>query len=172
MNPDPLTSEPNKPVTSEPSNPITPTTTSPLTYEPHDPVIPDPDGSKRASRAVRRDGSQRLSKKEKRFQLSKDDGRYAELNPINPHEAKKEFGEKLRLNPVGPAFGGGVASPATTAEEEKGRVITSHNTSSVPGPEGGKCLRVCVCVCAVKPQIKDSERGQPPNKGQTKKVLL
>ena len=70
--------------------------------------------------------------------------RYAELNPINPLEAKKEFGEKLRLNPVGPAFGG--VATATAASEE-GRVITSHNSSSVPGPEGSKSDCVCVCAC-------------------------
>ena len=46
----------------------------------------------------------RLSKKEKKFQLAKDDGRYTELRPIDPQVARKEYGESLRLNPVGPAF--------------------------------------------------------------------
>ena len=132
VNPKPvITESPNTdPSTAEPCK-------SPLTSEPSEPVTPDPDSSKRASHLVKRDGSKRLSKKEKRFQLSKDDGKYAELNPINPHDAKKEFGEKLRLNPVGPAFGS-VASAGGTLEE--GQVITSHNTSSVPGPEGSELL--------------------------------
>ena len=74
----------------------------------------------------------KLSKKEKKFQLSRDDGKYAELNPINPHEAQKEFGNTLRLNPVGSAFGG-----VSLAEE--GQVVTTHSASAVPGPEGGEC---------------------------------
>ena len=41
-----------------------------------------------------------MSKKEKRFRLSKDDGRYSELNPINPFEAKREFGDSLKLKTV------------------------------------------------------------------------
>ena len=103
-----------------------------LTPEPRPPVdTPDPaEGGQRMSRVVQRGESKRLSKKEKRFQLSKDDGQYAELNPINPHQAQKEFGGKLRLNPVGPAFGG-VASA---------EVITSHNTSAVPGLEGSEFM--------------------------------
>ena len=106
-----------------------------LTPEPRPPMVtPDPaEGGQRRSRVVQKGGSERLSKKEKRFQLSKDDGQYAELNPINPHQAQKEFGEKLRLNPVGPAFGG-------VASAEEGQVITSHNSSAVPGPEGGEVV--------------------------------
>ncbi len=42
----------------------------------------------------------KMTKKEKRFALSKDRGQYSELNPISPHEAKKEFGESLHLKPV------------------------------------------------------------------------
>lgn len=73
----------------------------------------------------------KLSKKEKRFHLARDDGKYAELNPISPLEAKREYGDTLKLNPVGPAFVG-------VAKEG---VVTSHNTvSAVPGPEEGKCL--------------------------------
>ena len=57
-----------------------------------------------AERAERK----RMSKKEKIFQLSKDDGSYAELKPINPHEAQKEFGNTLKLKSVvpGPQMGG------------------------------------------------------------------
>ena len=47
----------------------------------------------------------RMSNKEKRFQLRKDDGSYSELKPISPHDAQRQFGDSLRLNPVGPAFG-------------------------------------------------------------------
>ena len=71
----------------------------------------------------------KLSKKEKRYLLSKDDGRYAELNPINPHEAKKEFGKSLRLNPVLPDEGG--------AERQTN---SSHRASCLPGQEGGTYL--------------------------------
>lgn len=79
----------------------------------------------------KREEVKKMSKKEKRFQLSKDDGKYLELNPINPLQAKKEFGNTLRLNPVGPNFGG-------VASSEERQVITAHNSSAVPGPEGGE----------------------------------
>ena len=65
----------------------------------------------------------RMSRKEKRFQLQKDDGSYSELKPINPQDAKKEYGENLRLNPVGPAF----AQPSSTKN-----TVTAHNTDQAP----------------------------------------
>ena len=65
--------------------------------------------------------TKKLSKKEKRFQLSKDDGTYSELSPISPLVAKSEFGDSLRLNPVGPAF---ASSNSTTAV---GGAVTAHN---------------------------------------------
>ena len=62
----------------------------------------------------------RMSNKEKRFQLRKDDGSYSELKPISPHDAQRQFGDSLRLNPVGPAFGG----QATANDPE---TVTVHN---------------------------------------------
>lgn len=109
---DPIPSDLNTPPTTS-----EPTTLSPLTSEGGHSIGKRSEGKK-------------LSKKEKKFQLSKDDGKYAELNPINPHDAQKEFGNTLRLNPVGPAFGG-------MASLEESQVITTHNTS-VPGPQGGE----------------------------------
>ena len=81
----------------------------------------------------KRSGSKRMSKKEKKFHLSKDDGRYAELNPINPHEAKREYGDTMRLNPVGPAFGG----VASSLEEGREADATS---SAVPQPQESELL--------------------------------
>ena len=82
--------------------------------------------SSRLSVASRSRGdNKRLSKKDKIFQLSKDTGAYAELSPINPVDAKKEFGDTLKLNPVGPAFGG----------IDESQVVTTHNTE--PGAEEG-----------------------------------
>ena len=75
----------------------------------------------------KRDGS-RLSKKEKRFLLSRDDGKYAELNPINPHQAKKEFGDKLLLRPASTMVVDGGASSLEGEEREEGG-------SAVPGPQ-------------------------------------
>ena len=80
-----------------------------------------------AAAAKSRTDNKRLSKKDKKFQLSKDTGAYAELSPINPVEAQKEFGNTLKLNPVGPAFG-------MLAEE--GQTVTNHN--SVPLPNQGE----------------------------------
>ena len=62
----------------------------------------------------------RMSNKEKRFQLRKDDGSYSELKPISPHDAQRQFGDSLRLNPVGPAFG----AQATANNPE---TVTVHN---------------------------------------------
>ena len=64
----------------------------------------------------------KLSKKEKRLQLQKDDGSYSELRPIDPRDAKREFGESLRLNPVGPAF---VADQASNPQVTQ--THTAHN---------------------------------------------
>lgn len=82
----------------------------------------------------------RLSKKEKKFQLSKDDGSYSELNPIDPHDAKKQFGDTLKLNPVGPAFQSGTGAAAQEVAENEmmseagcDHVTTAHN---VVDPEG------------------------------------
>ena len=96
-------------------------------------IPPPTDGGQRLSVAPPTDAgggydisSKRMSKKEKRFQLSKDDGAYSELTEINPHQAKKEFGQTLRLNPVGPAF------PAQTDQSDLSQSITtSHNASAV-----------------------------------------
>ena len=73
----------------------------------------------------------KLSKKEKRFQLSRDDGAYCELSNIDPITAKSEFGVNLRLNPVGPAF---VPPPPSHHEpqETKGDTVTAHNGPSPP----------------------------------------
>lgn len=87
-------------------------------------LVPGPNSVAGRSRA----DNKRLSKKDKRFQLSKDTGAYAELSPINPVEAQKEFGATLKLNPVGPAFG-------TKAEESQ--TVTNHN-SSTPLPNEGE----------------------------------
>ena len=62
----------------------------------------------------------RMSNKEKRFQLRKDDGSYSELKPISPHDAQRQFGDSLRLNPVGPAF----EAQATANDPE---TVTAHN---------------------------------------------
>lgn len=87
----------------------------------------------------------KMSKKEKRFHLSKDDGRYSELNPISPHEAKREFGESLRLKPVDPMLVG-VASGSEDGDKIPSKRGPSF--SSVPrSDEGG--MGVCgstVCV--------------------------
>ncbi len=107
---------------------------------PH-PSSADPDPNTHTARAASKPSKNRLSKKEKRFQLQKDDGKYAELCPINPQEAKKEFGESLRLNPVGPAFSQ-VPGPSSGGEggasnSERGSlVLTAHNVSrsSAPAP--------------------------------------
>lgn len=85
----------------------------------------DPTGDKGVWEVGQRSEPKKMSKKEKKFHLSKDDGRYAELNPINPHQAKKEFGNTLRLNPVGPSFGG-------VASLEEGQAV-----NSVPVPDEG-----------------------------------
>lgn len=112
------------------SDPVTPDpkTIDPVTPDPITTVNPDPktsDPSKGGQLLAKRSDPNKMSKKEKKFHLSKDDGRYAELNPISPHEAKMEFGETLRLNPVGPELGG-------VASSEEG------NTSAVPGPESSE----------------------------------
>ena len=87
-----------------------------------------------------RSEKRRLSKKEKKFQLSKDDGSYAELKPVDPHDAKKEFGDTLKLNPVGPAFL--VAAAAATQSDagqeaeqknEGDHVTTAHNVVDSEG---------------------------------------
>lgn len=162
-NPSTVTTDPD-PVPSEPVNPgSVPMTSDPmasdaLTSDPvmsapvtSDPVNPDPKTSDPDKRLIaKRTDAKKMSKKEKKFHLSKDDGKYAELNPINPHEAKLEYGDTLRLNPVGPAFGG-------VASLEEGQVVTSHNTSSVPGPEdselGGGVLIHCPDVLTPQPVL-------------------
>ena len=73
------------------------------------------------SLAAPRQSQKRMSNKEKRFQLRKDDGSYSELKPISPHDAQRQFGDSLRLNPVGPAF----ESQATANDPE---TVTVHNT--------------------------------------------
>lgn len=85
----------------------------------------------RLSQVSERSEKRRLSKKEKKFQLSKDDGCYSELNPIDPHDAKKEFGDTLKLNPVGPAFLSAAATAGVKNGTESGsgddHVTTVHN---------------------------------------------
>ena len=79
-----------------------------------------------------------MTKKEKRFQLSRDDGAYCELSTIDPLAAQEEFGGNLRLNPVGPSF---VPGPSLT---RPGETLTAHNcpepsaqpASSKPGFKG------------------------------------
>lgn len=77
-------SEPDKPSVSEPVNAMTvtsdPDTKRAVASERSKRTLtPEPEGSKKKGLGVvRRDGSQRLSKKEKRFQLSKDDGKYVQ----------------------------------------------------------------------------------------------
>lgn len=66
----------------------------------------------------------KLSKKEKRFQLSRDDGAYCELSTIDPLAAQSEFGDNLRLNPVGPAFATG---PSASSKPVSGDAVTTHN---------------------------------------------
>ena len=80
----------------------------------------------------------KLSKKEKRFQLSKDDGAYCELSTIDPVTAvQSDSAGNVRLNPIGPAF---LASfPGQPGSP--GAVTTSHNgpTPSVAGqPNNGE----------------------------------
>lgn len=124
------TSVPTTPVPTTPDPTVSvPTASDPVTSAP---VTSYPGSDVGGYPIAMRTESRKLSKREKKFQLSRDDGKYAELNPINPHEARKEYGDTLRLNPVGPAFGG-------VASLEEGQVITSHNTSSIPGSEGSKC---------------------------------
>lgn len=161
MNPQLPTSVPEQ-VTSVPAIPkrinSVPTPEG-VTSDPTEPerATSDPLDSEGGYSIAKRNEPKKMSKKEKRFHLSKDDGKYAELNPINPHEAKKEFGHTLRLNPVGPAFGG-------RGSQEEGQVMMSHTTSSVPGPEECECptiyaLSYCVpcpivsslsyCICPI-----------------------
>lgn len=103
-----------------------------------------PGKGNRLSQLSQRSETRRLSKKEKKFQLSKDDGSYAELKPVNPHDAKKEFGNTLKLNPVGPAFQ--QAAAASTAVGHQGgaeqgaglsgdgdHVTTAHNVVESEG---------------------------------------
>ncbi len=101
---------------------------------PHTSLVPGPNAVAGRSRIDKK----RLSKKDKIFQLSKDTGAYAELSPINPMEAKKEFGNNLKLNPVGPAFG-------VLAEE--GQVVTTHNATPPPTSQGECLVITCVCLC-------------------------
>ena len=78
----------------------------------------------------------RLSKKEKKFQLSKDDGSYAELKPVDPHDARKEFGNTLKLNPVGPAFQAAAAAVGQGGAElgdDGDHVTTAHNVVESKG---------------------------------------
>ena len=80
----------------------------------------------------------KLSKKEKRFQLSRDDGAYCELSTIDPVTAvQSDSAGNVRLNPIGPtflaSFPGQPGSP--------GAVTTSHNgpAPSVAGqPNNGE----------------------------------
>ena len=104
-----------------------------------DPAAKLPGKGSRVSQISERSEKRRLSKKEKKFHLSKDDGSYSELKPINPHEAKKEFGNTLKLNPVGPAFqaaaagvGGGAGQGVGLGGEEE-HVTTAHNVVDSEG---------------------------------------
>jgi hypothetical protein len=101
-----------------------------------------PGKGNRLSQLSERSETRRLSKKEKKFQLSKDDGSYAELKPVNPHDAKKEFGNTLKLNPVGPAFQQAAASAVGQGGAEQGaglgggdgdHVTTAHNVVESEG---------------------------------------
>lgn len=90
----------------------------------------------RLSRISERSEKRRLSKKEKKFQLSKDDGSYSELKPINPHEARKEFGDTLKLNPVGPAFQAAATVEGGAVKEagnDSDHVTTAHNVVASEG---------------------------------------
>ena len=88
-----------------------------------------------------RSETRRLSKKEKKFQLSKDDGSYAELKPVDPHDARKEFGNTLKLNPVGPAFQAAAAAAVGQGGAKQGaglggdgdHVTTAHNVVESEG---------------------------------------
>ncbi len=83
-----------------------------------------------------RSEKRRLSKKEKKFQLSKDDGSYAELKPVDPHDARKEFGNTLKLNPVGPAFQAAAAAVGHGGAElgdDDDHVTTAHNVVESEG---------------------------------------
>ena len=94
----------------------------------------------RLSNISERSEGRRLSKKEKKFQLSKDDGSYSELKPIDPHHAKKEFGDTLKLNPVGPAFQSAAGVAAQEGAENgvgpktrSDHVTTAHNVVDIEG---------------------------------------
>lgn len=81
----------------------------------------------------------KLSKKEKRFQLSRDDGAYCELSSIDPVTAvRSDSSGNVRLNPIGPAF---LASFPGQPESPRAAAVTSHNgpTPSVAGqPNNGE----------------------------------
>lgn len=129
------------PISAELAGPLNRTWSEPF---PRDPAAKLPGKGTRVSQLSERSETRRLSKKEKKFQLSKDDGSYAELKPVNPHDAKKEFGNTLKLNPVGPAFQAAAASIGQSGAEQGaelggdgGHVTTAHN---VVESEGNTCV--------------------------------
>ena len=70
----------------------------------------------------------KMTKKEKKFVLSRDKGQYSELNPISPHEARQEFGDSLHLKQVEPPVDGVVEDPVA---------VSSSSSSAVPQPNPG-----------------------------------
>ena len=73
--------------------------------------------------------ARKMTKREKKFALARDRGQYSELNPISPHEAKKEFGESLHLKPV--------EAPAVGTEEHSSTADAVTFSSAVPQPNAG-----------------------------------
>lgn len=128
------------PISAELAGPLSRTWSEPYAI---DSAVKLPGKGNRLSQLSERSETRRLSKKEKKFQLSKDDGSYAELKPVDPHAAKKEFGNTLKLNPVGPAFQQAAASSAIGPQggAEKGlgfggdgdHVTTAHNVVESEG---------------------------------------
>ena len=67
----------------------------------------------------------KLSRKEKKFQLSRDDGAYCELSAVDPVTAvQSDAAGNVRLNPIGPAF---LASFPGQPQSPSGAVTTAHN---------------------------------------------
>jgi len=96
------------------------------------------EGSSRSSEAKSEEEgtmARKMTKREKKFVLSKDKGQYSELNPISPHEARQEFGDSLHLKQVEPPVGGVSEEPAAV----------SNSSSAVPQPNpGGEGREVAV----------------------------
>ena len=125
------------PISAELAEPLNRTWSEPY---PKDSAAKLPGKGTRVSQLSERSGTRRLSKKEKKFQLSKDDGSYAELKPVDPHDARKEFGNTLKLNPVGPAFqaaaaaiGQGGAEQGAGLGGDGDHVTTAHNVVESEG---------------------------------------